>query len=341
MRLLVLGGTVFLGQHIAAEAVRRGHDVVCAARGTSGTVPVGARLIKVDRDDPDGLAPLATEGDFDGVVDVATVSYPWVARALTALADRAAHWTFVSTINVYADLETPGQTADAPLLPPRTEHGDRASVTDPAHYGSIKVASENAVRETVGDRAFIVRPGLISGPGDAHDRFGYWPARMSRPEVNGGRVVVPDVPDQPIQYIDVRDLATWVVDAAETRLTGDFDATGEVTRLPELLAGIAEAVGVGVELVPVSPSILGAAQVNPWSGPRSLPLWLPAGRYGVMAREVTASVAAGLRLRPLADAANAALEYERTLGLDRVRKAGLTTDDEAELLAMAAEAVSD
>ncbi|WP_432853299.1 NAD-dependent epimerase/dehydratase family protein [Amycolatopsis sp. CA-161197] len=126
MRLLVLGGTVFVGRAVAAEALRRGHEVVCAARGESGTVPDGARLIKVDRDDPDGLAALP---DFDAVVDVAPMSFPWVERALAALADRAAHWTFVSTINVYADEATPGQTpATGPVVEPLARHATRADL---------------------------------------------------------------------------------------------------------------------------------------------------------------------------------------------------------------------
>ncbi len=332
MRLLVLGGTVFLSHAVAATAVTRGHQVTCAARGRSGTVPDGATLVPVDRDSPDGLAALAeVAGDgFDAVVDVSTISYPWVADALALLAGKAGHWTFVSTCNVYADHETRGLRPDAPLLPPLTE-GGRGPDADPDRYGSIKVASENAVRAELGDRAFVVRPGLITGPADASDRFGYWPARFAR----GGRVVVPDVPELLTQHIDVRDLATWIVDAGETGLSGTYDGIGPARPLPELLRDIAAAVGTDVELVPMTPDALVAAGVDYWAGPKSLPLWLPPTHVGMAAHDATPSLAAGLRIRPLAETVAGALATERRLGLDRERKAGMSAAEEAEVLATA------
>jgi nucleoside-diphosphate-sugar epimerase len=326
MRLLVLGGTVFLGKAVAAEAVTRGHQVTCAARGASGAVPEGATLVRVDRDAPDGLTALG-DAEFDAVVDVATISYPWVADALKALAGRTGHWTFVSTINVYADNATPGQRPGAPLLAPRRAAG--GEVVDPDSYGAIKVASEEAVRDTIGDRAFIVRPGLITGPDDQHDRFGYWPVRFLR----GGRAVVPDVPEQPIQHVDVRDLAAWIVDAGERGLSGTFDGVGPTGPLPALLRDIAAVVGTDADLVPVAPDALLAAGVTPWAGPKSLPLWLPTTHWGLPSHDAAPSLAAGLRVRPLADTVEAALATERALGLDRERKAGLTPAQEAEVLA--------
>ncbi|HEY0449276.1 NAD-dependent epimerase/dehydratase family protein [Actinophytocola sp.] len=334
MRLLVLGGTIFVGHAVAAEAVRRGHEVVCAARGESGSVPEGATLAKVDRDAEDGLAPLAGES-FDAVVDVSPLSYPWVDRALRAFADRARHWTFVSTINVYADNGTPGQTpATGPLVPPLTQHATREEMAAAGEdgvllYGGIKVASENLVREVMGDRAFVVRPGLITGSWDRSDRFGYWPGRFAR----GGRVLVPDAPEQPIQFIDVRDFAEWIVDAGEKNLAGDFDAINPARPLGTVLAEIIEAVGVDVEVVKASPDQLTAAEVNPWGGPRSLPLWLPPEYDGMKSHDATPSLEAGMPVRPLADAVADALARERELGLDRERKAGLSPDEEREILA--------
>ncbi|MGW4489973.1 NAD-dependent epimerase/dehydratase family protein [Amycolatopsis sp. NPDC004368] len=328
MRLLVLGGTVFVGRAVAAEALRRGHEVVCAARG-SGPVPEGARLVKVDRDDPEGLAGLPS---FDAVVDVAPLSYPWVQRALAALADRVAHWTFVSTISVYADTATPGQTpATGALLDALPRHATRADLTAEGGtelYGGIKVAAETAVREKLGDRAFVVRPGLITGPGDGSDRFGYWPARFSR----GGRVLVP-ASEGLAQFIDVRDLAAWIVTAFETGLGGTFDAIGPAVPLGKLLSDIAAAVGGSADFVPARDDQLEAAGVTPWSGPRSLPLWLPPSHAGLASHDPTPSLAAGLDLRPLTDAVAGALAEERTLGLDRERRAGLSAGEEAEVLA--------
>jgi 2'-hydroxyisoflavone reductase len=328
MRILVLGGTVFLSHSIALEAVARGHEVVCVARGASGSVPDGARLLVADRDSPGALDELRDER-FDAVVDVAAMSLPWVAHALEVLASRAAHWTFVSTLNVYADVLTRGQGVDAPLLPPRTELTERSDSPDPDIYGAVKVASENVVREAMGARAFVVRAGLLAGPGDPHDRFGYWPARMAR----GGRVVVPDAPDQPFQYVDARDLAAWIVSAAQRGLAGTFDASGPRGTLNEVLDGIASAVGApDLKLVPVPPDQLLAAGVTPWAGPKSLPLWLPETHYGMADRDTAPALAAGLSPRPLRATAEAALDYERSLGVDRPRKAGLTLLEEAELL---------
>jgi nucleoside-diphosphate-sugar epimerase len=328
MRLLVLGGTLFVSRAVAAEAVRRGHEVVCAARGQTGSLPDGAKLVVVDRDAPDGLAPLAGES-FDGVVDVAKISHPWVANALDVLAENAAHWTFVSSISVYNDGVTQGQRTDASVFEPKREEVRAGQpLTDPELYGAIKVASENAVLERLGDRAFVVRPGLITGPGDISDRFGYWPGRMAR----GGRVLVPDAPDAPAQIVDVRDLADWIVSAAERKLVGVFDAIGPSQPLNDMLAGIAATVGADVELVKASPEALKAANVQPWMGPRSLPLWVEEEDYGLGAHDPTPSIQAGMPVRPFADAVLGALEHERALGLDRERRAGLSLAEEAEVL---------
>lgn len=327
MRMLVLGGTRFVSHAVAAEAVARGHEVVCAARGRSGAVPRGARLVEVDRDV--GLDALVGES-FDAVVDVAAMSYPWVLDALRVLGPNAGHWTFVSTVNVYTDTATGGQTPGSPVHEPLTElPADYPPEQEPELYGATKVAAEDAVRENVSDRAFVVRPGLVVGPDDLSDRFGYWPGRFAR----GGRVVVPDVPDQPIQYVDVRDLAAWIVDAGERGLIGTFDAIGPVTELGAVLDEIASrTASEGAETVRLAASTLTDAGVNPWGGPKSLPLWLPETHHGIAAHDAAAALEAGLPIRPLAETALAALEHERTLGLDRVRSAGLSPEEEAELL---------
>jgi nucleoside-diphosphate-sugar epimerase len=327
--MLVLGGTAFLSHAVAAEGVRRGHDVVCAARGVSGRVPEGATLVEVDRDAPDGLAALAGRR-FGAVVDVATMSYPWVRDALGALGAQADHWTFVSSINVYADAVTAGQDEDAPLHEPATSGADAEErIQHPHLYGSIKVASENAVREVFGERALIIRSGLIVGPGDLSDRFGYWPARISQ----GGRVVVPDALDQPTQYTDVRDMAAWIVDAGEQRIGGTRNGAGPARPFGELLSEIVKAVGpADTDLVTISAERLEAAGVQPWRGPKSLPLWMPDEDRGFMAHDHRKAIDAGLKHRPFEDVVADVLAYERELGLDRERAAGLTPAEEAGLL---------
>lgn len=327
-RWLVLGGTRFLSRAVAAAALARGYEVICAARGSSGPVPDGAKLVAVDRDAPGALDALRGER-FDAVVDVATMSLPWVRDALDALGPAAGHWTFVSSINVYSDKATVDQTVDAPLVEPVESADTDSPDKDPDVYGGIKVASENAVRAAVDERALIVRGGLMCGPGDLMDRFGYWPARFAR----GGRAVVPDSPDQPVQIIDVRDVAEFIVRSGEAHVTGTFDGSGPRTTLGDVLGEIADTAGApDLERVAIAPDALIAAGVMPWAGPKSLPLWLPESYWGFAARDTRPIADAGLRTRSIADTARAALEHERVLGLDRERKAGLSADDERALL---------
>jgi 2'-hydroxyisoflavone reductase len=221
MRMLVLGGTVFLSHAIATEAVARGHDVTCAARGASGKVPEGARLVRVDRSADDADWSALTGQSWDVVVDVAR--YPsWVRSAAEALAEHTAAWQFVSTCSVYADHATPGGRADAALLPAA---GDDVDESDMTQYGELKVTCENIVRERLGEAALVARPGLIVGPGDPTGRFTYWPHRMAE----SATVVAPGEPDESVQMVDVRDLAHWQVLAAENGVRGTFDTIAPAT----------------------------------------------------------------------------------------------------------------
>src|SRR4051794_2898875 len=227
MRLLVMGGTVFLSRAVAAEAVRRGHDVTCAARGASGSVPDGARLVPVDRSA--GLPALG--GEFDAVVDVAR--HPsWVRAAVEAYA--SAHWVFVSTVNVYADDETPGGTpATLPLVEAIEEDVDLKE--QPEAYGPMKVACERIVLDGAAS-AMVMRPGLIVGPGDPSGRFSYWPRRLA----TGGEVLAPGDPGDAMQVADVRDLAAWAVTACEQRTTGVYDGVGTSMPMADLLEQCAD-----------------------------------------------------------------------------------------------------
>ncbi|MBP2364376.1 NAD-dependent epimerase/dehydratase family protein [Pseudonocardia parietis] len=330
MRIVVLGGTVFLSRAVAEAALAAGDSVTCVSRGVSGEPPRGATAVKVDRSEPGALAAALGGQEFDAVVDVATMSAPWVRDALDALAGRAGHWTFVSSINAYADLSLRGGTVGQATLPPLHGAPDPAvQFTDPEVYGSVKVGSEDAVRDRAGDRALIVRGGLMCGHGDLLDRFGYWANRISR----GGRAVVPDVPGHPMQLVDVRDLAAWIVRCARAGTIGTYDGTGPRSTLARVLEEITDAVGApGLDLVRVPVETLYSEDVGIWYGPRSLPLWLPETHWGMADRDVTDTLDAGLTVRPVAETARAALEWERRLGLDRERKAGLTEAEERAVL---------
>jgi nucleoside-diphosphate-sugar epimerase len=320
VRILVLGGTLFLSRAVAADAVARGHDVTCAARGESGSVPDGARLVRLDRAAPDWSV---LEGSFDAVVDVARTP-SWVRTALDALAERVPHWTFVSSISVYADLATPGGCPDKlPLLEPILDDVEQDTAEK---YGASKVGCEQLVQERA-ERAFLVRPGLIVGPGDPTGRFSYWPGRLAA----GGEVLAPEHPDVPTQVIDVRDLAAWIVTGVEDGLTGAYDATSRVRSLGDVLGEIVAGVGGGAELTWVPADFLTEHDVRPWAGPRSLPLWLPEDSRGLVTHDVAAAFAAGLTTRPVAETARDTLDWLRAN--PGATRTGLTADEEREVLA--------
>jgi nucleoside-diphosphate-sugar epimerase len=328
MRLLVLGGTAFLGRAVARHAVAAGHDVTCAARGGSGGWPAGVRTVRVDRDDPAGLAPLAGE-EFDALVDVARRP-SHTRRAAAAFGDRVGHAVYVSTVSVYADDATPGQrAADAPLLDPAPPEVDDPAA-DPAAYGPCKVACELAYLGGFGaERTFVCRAGLIVGPQDETQRFTYWVQRLAR----GGEVLAPGAPDDAVQVIDVRDLAAWLVDGAARRLAGTYDGISAPMPRAELLARVAAGVGVSPELTWVPQEFLADHDVRPWAGPRSLPLWLPLPGYaGFLARDVSASLAAGLTIRDVADTARDTLAWVRDTGPPAAGQAGIDAEVEAAVL---------
>jgi len=318
MRLLILGGTRFLGRAIAAHAIASGHDVTCAARGIAGPVTAGARFIRVDRDEPDGLAPLAGL-ECDAVVDVSR--HPGqVRRAVAALKRRVAHWSFISTVSVYADKHTTGQRADtAPLLAPLAPEIEQSTEQT---YGAAKVVCEQAT----GENAFICRAGLIVGPEDPTGRFTYWPTRLDR----GGEVLAPGTPDDAVQFIDVRDLAQWIVHAAQVGLAGVFDGIGPSITRGQFLAECAEAIGASCSFTWVDRTFLESQAIRPWSGPRSLPLWLPLPDYaGFATRDTRPACQSGLRVRPLAETARDTLAWARAAGRTVT---GLTADEETAAL---------
>jgi nucleoside-diphosphate-sugar epimerase len=329
MRLLVLGGTVFLGRAVARQALAAGHEVTCAARGTSGKPPAGARFVRVDRDAPDGLSALDGER-YDAVVDVARLP-SHVRSALAGLADRVRHWVFVSTASVYAETATPDLPVDAtPLLPPAPPGEDLDDKAGgPEAYGSNKVACEQAITAAVGaDRSMLCRAGLVIGPEDGSGRFEYWVRRMAR----GGQVLAPGTPADRVQFVDVRDLAAWLIHAAQTGLAGTYNGIGAPISRADFLAGVAEGVGGAPALTWVDQEFLVANEVKPWSGERSLPIWLPLPEYaGFMTRDASAALAAGLRPRPLADTAADTLEWLADQP-DATARCGLAAADEADVL---------
>lgn len=330
MRLLILGGTAWLGREVAHAALERGDGVTCLARGTSGPPAPGVELVTADRTAV-GAYDAVRDRDWDAVLDV-TRQPGQVRSAVAALRDRTARFVFVSTGNVYADHRAPGQDESSPLLPPLTGE----VMESMAEYGEAKVACEQHLLDAFGpERAMVARVGLIGGPGDVSGRTGYWPLRFARPAAADGSVLVPDAPDLPVSVVDVRDLAGWLVDAARAQVAGVFNAAGPAGPLAEHLAVARQVAGHTGPVVPVSPRWLLEQGVQSWMGDRSLPLWIDdPDWFGFNARDGRAAYAAGLAPRPLAETLADTLAWEHAQDANdaRPRGAGLPDADERELL---------
>lgn len=329
MRLLILGGTAWLGRHVAAAALAAGHQVTCLARGTSGAPPDGVAWVQADRDTEDAYAQVRADA-WDTVVDVSRQPGQ-VRRAARALAGACGTYVFVSSISVYADKSRPGQDESATLLTAL----DADVMADMSHYGAAKVACERHVLEAVGvDRALIVRAGLIGGPGDISDRTGYWPWRFACAAALARPVLLPDTPQAATRLIDVRDLAQWILRCAEQRTAGTFNVAGETVTFRQFIAAAQRVAGSTCATVAAPSAWLLEQGVAPWAGPRSLPLWVPmASHAGFSAHECSRALAAGLVRRPLDDTLRDTLAWElQRQPPPAPRRAGLLDDDEAALL---------
>lgn len=323
-RLLILGGTAWLGSTIARQAVSRGWAVTCLARGSAGAPVEGSVLIAADRRAP-GAYDAVLDGSWDAVIDVARDSAQ-VASALDALAPIAGRWIYVSSASVYADHDLPGADESAGRLAPAFD-----STGDGEEYGPAKVAGEVLVEQTLPASWVSLRAGLIAGPGDGSDRFGYWVSRFAL--AGDEPVLVPDSPDLITQAIDVRDLAAFALACAESGVVGPVNAVGEQLPLPDVLDRAAEVAGYTGERVAVSQEWLLGQGVEPWAGERSLPVWLPLPDYaGFMTRSDARARDWGLVRRSVTETLTDTLADERTRGLDRPRRAGLRRADEWALI---------
>ncbi|WP_127472564.1 NAD-dependent epimerase/dehydratase family protein [Microbacterium sulfonylureivorans] len=319
--VLVLGGTGWLSGRIAEKWADAGASVTCLARG-GRAAPYGTVLVSADRDDAGAYEKVGGR-DWDEVVDISS-NPVHVAAAVEALGERAKHWTYVSTVSVYAANDVPGADESAELLAP-------AGPDEEDDYGRAKARAEASVRSVLGFRAAVVRPGLIVGPGDPTDRFGYWVGRLAL--AAQGDVLVPEIADRGAQVIDVDDLAGFVQAVGRERWTGVANAVGDPVDFGTLLAEARLVAGHTGALVPAPDDWLEAHDVAYWAGPRSLPLWLPADMPGFWTRSNAAYRLLGGRLRPLGETLRRTLEDERDRGLTRERRSGLSRPDELALLA--------
>jgi nucleoside-diphosphate-sugar epimerase len=315
MRALVLGGTGWLGRAIVRDLLAAGADVTCLARGESGDAPDGAQLARVDRRETGAYE--SVRGDWDEVVELSHEA-DLVEPALEALADTARHWTLVSTVSVYARNDEPDADESASLVEP----------TDRAEYADAKVVAERNSAARLGSRLLIGRPGLIVGPGDPSDRFGYWPARLSR----SGPALTPTTSGRFVQVIDVADLAAWIGQAGRAGHTGVVNAVGEVYPMRDFFLRTARSAGFDGELVEVEDDALLAQDVRYWAGPRSLPLWLPHADAAFAQRSPHTFRVTGGVTQSLEATLTAVLADERSRGLTRPRRSGLTESEEHAVL---------
>ena len=339
LRILILGGTGFTGPWQVAYAKARGHKVTTFNRGRRQVTGFeGVEQLVGDRGVIDPKNPtVIPKGDYsalagrewDVVIDVPTTLPRWAREATAAVKGRAKQYIFVSTISVYDANDTPG--ADETAAVATTDTPDREDGGN-ALYGALKALSEKEVQKAFPGRATIIRPGLIVGPGDNTDRFTYWPVRMRR----GGEVLAPGAPTDPVQIIDARDLAEFIIRTAENQTYGTFNATGPASTLSmaEMLGGIRGAMVTDAKLTWADTPFLQEQRVRAW---QDMPVWIPpiGPTAGFTSRSVAKAVAAGLTFRPLADTTRDTLAfYDRQPAARQAQlRAGLAEAREKEVLA--------
>ena len=328
LKILVLGGTGFIGPHQVQYAVNRGHTITLLNRGKTN-----ADLFpKLEKIIGDRTTPTAYDGlkgrTWDIVIDNGAQIPAWVREASAALKDSTNRYVFVSTLSTYANRKAIGMKEDGPQFAPAAPDATQANAT----YGPLKVRCEMEVRSAFGDRALIVRPGLIVGPGDLTDRFSYWPVRIER----GGEILSPGTPDDPVAFIDVRDLTEFMIRLSEDSAHGDYNCVGPRATLTiaEMLYGIKGVTTSDATFTWVDADFVASKKLRPYT---DLPVWIPprGDNAGWALMDRSKAVGAGLTFRSLADTARATLDYYHAQPPERqaALKAGLPPEKEADALA--------
>lgn len=331
MKILILGGTRFLGRFIAETSLQRGHEVTLFNRGkeNSDLFPEAEKLIGDRNGDLHAL-----EGkEWDVVIDTCGFVPRTVRESAQLLAGNIGHYTFISSASVYDELERPGIGENHPVSKLSLEQAEEmtkgtAGLMNNEYYGELKFLCEQEVEQAFPGQSLIIRPGLIVGPYDFSGRFSYWVNRIAQ----GGDVLAPGRKDKQVQFIDVRDLAEWIVRMIEEKVTGTFNATGPETSLTmqALLEECSTVLQTGAELVWADESFLLENDAGFWM---ELPLWIPDREKmeGFLALDIRKALKAGLTFRPLPETIQATREWEAQHA-DLERKAGLNRDKEKALV---------
>ena len=321
MHLLIMGGTVFLGRTIVEAALARGHTVTLFNRGQHNPeLFPGIEKLRGDR--RESLA-LLRDRRWDAVIDPSGYVPRVVRASAELLADAVEHYTFISSVSVYADEATPNQDEGARVA---TIADETVETIDERTYGALKALCEQAAERAMPGRVLSVRAGLIVGPYDPTDRFTYWPHRIAQ----GGEVLAPDSPACRTQFIDVRDLAEWILRMAEARQSGAYNATGpaEPVALGELFDTCKAESGSDATFTWVPEDFLLAQGVQPWM---EMPVWVPEKEAGIMHVSIAKALAAGLTFRPPVETVRATLDWDAARPPHDWR-AGLKPEREREVL---------
>ncbi|NJM42687.1 MAG: NAD-dependent epimerase/dehydratase family protein [Anaerolineae bacterium] len=341
MKILLVGGTRFVGRHLVDVALARGHTITLFNRGKSNAdLFPNIEQIRGDRANADDLALLQSQ-TWDAVIDTCGYAPNIVRLSAQALKDYTKHYTFISSISVYAETRVAGITEDHPVGTLSEEAANAIQKNEEVTgetYGPAKALCEQEVLRAFPNSALVIRPGLIVGPNDVTDRFTYWPVRVAQ----GGAVLAPGSPDWVTQVIDVRDLAEWTISRVEVQQTGIYQATGPAHELTfgELLLTCQQASNAQSKLVWVDEQWLLDQNVAPWS---DLPMWIPTtdpDYVGFSRMNCAKAIAAGLHFRPIAETVRDTLTWHATRGVTELKaglKAGLKAEREDELLAKWAE----
>jgi 2'-hydroxyisoflavone reductase len=328
MKTLIVGGTRFVGRHIAGALAARGHEVTLFNRGSDPSVHAELEQIHGDRATD---LPRLDGRTWDAVIDTSGYTPDVVETSARFFAERTERYVFVSTISVYDHERTTGPDEESPLV--QFPQGADPSAYSDERYGALKVLCETQVNVTFGDRAAIVRPALVAGPFDPTDRFTYWPVRFDE----GGDVLAPQRASR-LQYIDARDLAAFVAGLAERAGGGTYNCVtprGSMTFADLFDACLAEAAAEDANVVEMADEFFAMHGVRPWT---EMPLWIPAAseHAGISASDSSRAQAAGLHIRPLRETVRDTLAWARVAEKrPGSLKAGLTPQREAELLAAA------
>ena len=321
LKILILGGTCFLGPHLVEEIKNRGHDVTLFNRGIQNAsfFPDVENLYG----DRDGDLSALEGRDWDAIIDTSG-HLPRIVDASSKMLNRATnHYTFVSSVSAYKDFHHFDINEDDPVA--QLEDANDEEITEKT-YGALKAACEQVVQTNFPGRHLIVRPGLIVGPYDPTDRFTYWPVRINE----GGPILVPGMPNRDVQFIDVRDLACWIVDNVERQTTGIYNVTGRAVTFERLLEECQRVCRTNPEYKWVSENFLISHHVQDWV---ELPLWLSSNRNmpGFFSISIERALQTGLKFRPLSETIAAVLDWN-TLRHPQALQAGMDRDKERELL---------